>query len=173
MTLRHTSRGSDIILTHALHPQRGSLWNEEEELTAVANPGFPRGGRRLQSGGSTYYRGKMLADNWKWKKKEIWPIGGRIPSPLAPTNGQCTFAGPLEFKYWCRLWYTATCAVWELCISMLALLSDSFPCYLSTLQNVKYKSEFLWILYSRGRVWVHHLRLSSCHCRSGDWQWLT
>ena len=28
-----------------------------------------------------------------------------------------------------------------------------------------------WILYSWGRVWVHHLSLSSRHYRSGDWQW--
>ena len=28
-----------------------------------------------------------------------------------------------------------------------------------------------WILYSRGRVWVHHLSLSSGHHRNGDWRW--
>ena len=34
--------------------------------------------------------------------------------------------------------------------------------------------KLLWILYIRGRVWVHHLSLSSGHCRNGDrrWWWL-
>ena len=31
----------------------------------------------------------------------------------------------------------------------------------------------LWILYSRGRVWVRHLRLSSDHCTLPFWQWPT
>ena len=31
----------------------------------------------------------------------------------------------------------------------------------------------MWILYSRGRVRVHHLSLSSGHCWNGNWQWLT
>ena len=57
-------------------------------LTAVADPGFPRGGRQLQSGGANLLLGEMLAVNCMKVKEERnrTDRGTQPPPPYLPMD---------------------------------------------------------------------------------------